>query len=156
MTATTDIKRTRWPRDLKAFALLSALWAIALTARIVMRETTASVMPLEAIAIGMRFEGFAAVVALAAQAMAISTMAIGLASEGRWGLWFAFIYLFEVVISRLVFMLTNLNDLAQLHNVRTSGFLGIGTVLLLLYLWIRASDLLFEEDPRATIDIVRS
>ncbi len=156
MTATTDIRRTQWPRDLKAFAFLSALWAIALTARIVMREATLSAMSLEAIGLGMRFEGFAAVLVLAAQAMAISTMAIGLASEGRWGLWFAFLYLFEVVISRLVFMSSHLNDFSQLHNVRTSGFLGIGSVLILLYLWIRARDLLFEKSPRATIDIVRS
>jgi hypothetical protein len=51
------------------------------------------------------------------------------------------------VFSRLIFMTAYLDDLSQAHNVRTSGLLGMGSVLILLYLWIRARDLLFDETP---------
>jgi hypothetical protein len=145
MAATTDIKRARWPRDLKVFALLAALWAAGLIARIVMRDVTYhSQLPLEAILLGMKFDGFPARLVLVVQAMAISTMALGLAAEKRWGLVVALLYMLEVVASRLIFMTSYIDDLSQLHNVLTSGLLGIGSVLILLYLWIRGRDLLFE------------
>ena len=91
MAAITDIKHPRWPRDLKAFALFAAIWAAWLTARIVMRDVTySSQMPLEAIILGMKFDGYVARIVLVVQAMAVSTLALGLAAQRRWGLGFAF------------------------------------------------------------------
>ena len=144
-SSTNRIERHGLPRDLKAFALLAAFWALALIAQIVISDLTYSPEPLEAIALGMRFEGFAARVAMAAQAMVIATMVIGLLAERSWGLWFGIIYMLEVALSRLVFMTSYLDDFSEARNVRISGVLGIGAVLILLYLWIRVRDLLWDQ-----------
>jgi hypothetical protein len=139
-----ESRRARWPRDLKIFALLAALWAAGLTARIVVRDVAYYQTPLEAILLGMRFDGVPARLALIIQAMAASAVAIGLASERRWGLVLALIYTLEVVAGSLIFMTTYMGDLAEGRNVRLSGLVGILSVMILLYLWIRARDLLFE------------
>jgi hypothetical protein len=147
MAATTDIKRARWPRDLKLFALLTAIWAAWLTARIVMRDVTYYAEPLEAVLLGMKFDGFSARLVLALQAIAAATLALGLAAERRWGLFFALACLLEVVASNLIFMTAYMDDIAEWRRVRLAGVLGIIAVLILLYLWIRARDLLLEENP---------
>ena len=149
MADTTDIKhesiRGRWPRDLKIFAFLAALWASALTARIVMRDLTYySPTPIEAVVLGMKFDGYSASLVMAVQVMAAFTVAIGLAAERKWGLLLALICMLEAVVSNLIFMTTYMGDLAEARNVRLSGLIGIGSVLILLYLWIRARDLLFD------------
>jgi hypothetical protein len=150
MAATNDIKRARWPRDLKMFALLAALWAAALIARIVIHDVTYhSQIALEAILLGMKFDAFPARLVLVGQAMVASTLAIGLAAERRWGLLLALIYMLEVVASNLIFMMTYMDDLAQGRNVRLAGFVGIVSVVILLYLWIRGHDLLWDETPHA-------
>jgi hypothetical protein len=156
MAASTDRKPARWPRDLKLVALLAALWAAALVAQIVIRDITFSPMPLQTIALGMKFEGLAARIAMVAQAAAISAIAFGLAAERKSGLWFALIYMLEVVVSRLIFMISYMDDISQAHNVRVSGLLGIGAVLILLYLWIRAHEVLFDENQTATSNRIPS
>ena len=121
------------------------MWAAALTARIVMRDVTNySPLPLEAVLFGIKFDGYSARLVLLAQAMVASTLALGLAAERRWGLTVALIYLLEIVFSNIIFMMTYMYDLAQGRSVRTAGFTGIAAVLILLYLWIRARDLIFE------------
>lgn len=148
MAAITDIKPARWPRDLKAFALLAAIWAAWLTARIVMRDVTYYAQaPIEAVILGMKFDGLAARLVLAVQAIAVATLALGLAAERRWGLRFALLCLFEVVVSNLIFMMAYMDDIAEGRNVRLAGIIGISSVLLLLYLWVRARDLLQDENP---------
>lgn len=148
MAAITDIKHPRWPRDLKAFALFAAIWAAWLTARIVMRDVTYYAQaPIEAVILGMKFDGFAARMVLAVQAFAVATLALGLAAQRRWGLRFALLCLFEVVVSNLIFMMAYMDDIAEGRNVRLAGIIGIGSVLLLLYLWVRARDLMHDENP---------
>lgn len=146
MAALTEIKRSRWPRDLKAFALFAAIWAAWLTARIVMRDVTYYAQaPIEAVILGMKFDGFAARMVLAVQAIAVATLALGLAAERKWGLRFATFCLLEVVVSNLIFMTAYMDDIAEGRNVRLAGIIGIGSVLLLLYLWVRARDLMQDE-----------
>jgi hypothetical protein len=148
MAATTNITRARWPRDLKLFALLTAIWASWLTARIVMRDVTYYAQaPIEAVLLGMRFDGFSARLVLAAQAMAAATLALGLAAERRWGLRFALACVLEVVVSNLIFMTVYMDDIAEGRNVRLAGLVGIAAVLILLYLWIRGRGLLIDENP---------
>jgi len=150
MAAATRIQRPRWPRDLKIFALLAALWAAALTGRIVIRDVVDySPVQLEAVVFGMKFDGYPAHLVLAAQATAVFILALGLAAERRWGLLLAFGYLVEVVVSNLIFMTTYMNDLAQGSNVRIAGLAGVIAVLCLLYLWIRARNFLFLDTSRA-------
>ena len=149
MADTANTKRARWPRDLKIFALFAALWASALIARIVIHDVTYySPMPLQAVILGINFDGYPARVVLVAQAMALSTLALGLAAERRWGLMLALSYMLEVVVSNLIFMMTYMGDLSQGRNIRVSGLIGIVAVLILLYLWIRARDLLSDDTAR--------
>lgn len=149
ISAPARIERVGFPRDLKVFAFLAAFWALAMLAQIVIHDLTISIEPLEAVALGMRFEGFAARVAMAAQAMAIATMAIGLLSERKWGLWLAILYMLEASLSRLVFMTSYLDDFSEARNVRISGMMGIGSVLIFLYLCIRARDVLSDDGSRS-------
>jgi hypothetical protein len=142
--ASTHIVRPRWPRDLKFFALIAALWAAALTGKMVLRDVAEySPLQLEAVLFGIKFDGYPAHLVVAAQAMAIFSLAIGLAAERRWGLLLAFGYLLQVVLSNLIFMMTYMGDIGQGSNVRGAGLAGIVAVLGLLYLWIRARSLLF-------------
>jgi hypothetical protein len=150
MAATSDIKHARWPRDLKVFALLAAIWAAWLTARIVLRDLTWYVQaPIEAVLLGIKFDGFPARLILAVQAIAVATLALGLAAERTWGLLFALACLFEVIVSNLIFMTNYMDDLAEGSSVRIAGVFGIAAVVILLYLWIRARDLLLKENPPA-------
>jgi len=124
--------------------MVSALWAIALTARMLLRDIVdSSALESEAVLFGMKFDGYPAHLVLAVQAMAAFSIAIGIAAERAWGLMLAFAYLLEAVMSKLVFMITYLNDIGQGSSVRRAGIVGIGAVLALLYLWIRARKLLF-------------
>jgi hypothetical protein len=142
--ATTRIARPRWPRDLKIFALIAALWAAVLTGKMVMRDIIEySPLQLEAVLFGVKFDGYPAHLVVAVQAMAVFSLAIGLAAERRWGLVLAFGYLLEVVLSNLIFMMTYMGDIGQGGSVRSAGLFGIVAVLALLYLWIRARELLF-------------
>jgi hypothetical protein len=145
--APTRFERPRWPRDLKLFALLAAMWAAVLTGKMVLRDVIDySPLQLQAVFFGIKVDGYAAHLVLALRAMAVFTTAIGLAAERRWGLLLAFGYLIEVVMSNLIFMMTYMNDLGQGSRVRFAGLIGIIAVLCLLYLWIRARHLLFRTE----------
>jgi hypothetical protein len=149
MAASADIKRPRWPRDLNLFAVLAALSAAALTARIVIRDVTYDAqMPLQAVLLGIRFEGYGARLVLIAQAAVVFVVAIGLAAERRWGLVLAMAALTELVASNLIFMLSYMDDVAEGHYVRSAGWIGMVAVVALLYVWIRARDLLLDGTPR--------
>ena len=116
--------------------------------RIVMRDVSYYAQaPIEAVLLGIKFDGFSARLVLSAQAMAAATLALGLAAERRWGLRFALACLLEVVISNFIFMLTYMDDLREGRSVRLAGWFGIAAVLILLYLWVRGRDLLQEENP---------
>jgi hypothetical protein len=148
MAATTNITRARWPRDLKVFAILAALWAVLLTAQMVMRDVTYyPSASLEAILLGVKFESYSARMVLMAQAMVGFTIALAVAAERRWGLRLALIFMIEVVASNLIFMLRYMNDLSQGSRVRISGLTGIIAVLILLYLWIRVREILIGDPP---------
>ena len=128
--ATTHIVRPRWPRDLKFFALIAALWAAALTGKMVLRDVTEySPLQVEAVMFGIKFDGYPAHLVVAVQAMAIFSLAIGLAAERRWGLLLAFGYLLEVVLSNFIFMLTYMGDIGQGSNVRGAGLIGISSMM---------------------------
>jgi len=144
MSIAGNIGHTRWPLDLKLLGWLAGFWAAVMIGQIVLSDLTYMPTPFHAIALGMKFEGLAARVAMAVQAMALSTAGIGLVAERRWGLWFAIVYMTEVALSRLIFMTAYLNNFTEVHNVRSSGFLGIAAVVILLYLWIRAHDLIWD------------
>ncbi len=134
-----------WPRDLKFFALFSAFWAAGLTARILMREATMYPEgPLEAVIGGMKFYGPLARAITLVQASIFAGFAVGIATERKWGLVLALFYMLQVVMSHLIFMIAYMYDPTQGADVRISALGGAIAVLILLYLWIRSRELLFE------------
>lgn len=142
----TQDRKTPWPRDLKIFALVSAAWAAGLTVRILMRDASyyAPDTPLQAVIGGMKFFGPTARVVLLVQATIFAAFAIGIVAERKWGLVLALFYMTEVVMSHLIFMLAYMGDMTESASLRVAGAEGAGAVLVLLYLWIRSRDLLFD------------
>ena len=134
-----------WPRDLKLFALLSAVWASGLTARLVSSRLGHYSDGIEAVIGGIKFFGTTGAAVLIVQAAIFLVFAIGIAMEKRWGLMLALLYMIQVVLSHLVFIIAYLDNLDQRLNVRIAGFDGIGAVLILLYLWMRSRDVLLED-----------
>jgi hypothetical protein len=135
-----------WPQDLKFFALFSAFWAAGLTARVLVRQVTMySGGPLETVIGGMKFYGPLARALTLVQASVFAGFAIGIATERKWGLILAIFYMVQVVMSHLIFMIAYMYDPTQGANVRVAALGGAIAVLILLYLWIRARDLLFQD-----------
>jgi hypothetical protein len=135
-----------WPQDLKFFALFSAFWAAGLTARVLVRQVTMySGGPLETVIGGMKFYGPLARALTLVQASIFAGFAIGIATERKWGLILALFYMVQVVMSHLIFMIAYMYDPTQGANVRVAALGGAIAVLILLYLWIRARDLLFQD-----------
>ncbi len=136
---------TAWPRDLKIFALCSALWGLGLVARILYAGGLLDFMPdtrLQAVIGGLKFYGETARIVLVMQAAIFIAFATAILAERRWGLVLALGYMVEVVASHLAFVIGYMDDPAQSVHVRTAALQGPVAVLILLYLWIRSRDLL--------------
>ena len=141
-----DSSKSRWPADLKLFAILSAAWALGLAGRAASGATLFTHVPLEAVIAGMKFYGDAARIVLGIEAAIFTVFAAGILLERRWGLMLALGYLAEVVLSHFIFVLAYLDDLSQSLDVRIAAAEGPAVVLLLLYVWIRSRDLLLADD----------
>lgn len=142
----TQPDRKPWPRDLKLFALCSALWAAAITIRILLADYSDYGIDAEVQAVigGMKFLGTAARVVLLAQATIFAAFAIGVAAERKWGLVLALFYLVEIIISHLIYMMAYMDTIGESAQLRSAAAEGVLAVLVLLYLWIRSRDLLFD------------
>lgn len=142
--AMSDQATDRWPRDLKLFALLCALWAAGLIARLLIDDTMdLSGVPLESVIGGMKFYSSGARAVTLVQAAVFFAVAIGIAWERKYGLALALLYLAQAVMSHLIFMLAYMDDLTQLSKVKDAAAGGMISVLILLYVWIRSRELLF-------------
>jgi hypothetical protein len=137
-----------WPRDLKIFALVCAVWSTGLIGRVVFSDN--AYYPegsVQAMVIGMKFSGPIARLVIVMQAIVIATFAVGISLEQKWALILALLCMLEFVTSHLIFMVAYMQDFTQGTNVRFSGLIGIIGVMVLLYLWIRSRDLLFRQHP---------
>ena len=135
-----------WPRDLKIFALVCAVWTAGLIGRVVVSDNSYYPEgPVQAMMIGMKFSGPIARLALVVQAVVVATFAVGISLEQKWALVLALLCMLEVVTSHLIFMVAYMRDFSQATNVRISGLIGMLGVMVLLYLWIRSRDLLFDQ-----------
>lgn len=141
--------KVRWPADLQVFALLAGLWAMCLAANAFVHVGEIVVTdPIETIFAGVRFNGDAAQFVLVVEAGIFAAMAIGIFAHQRWGVLLALCYMVQVVMSHLAFAIAYLPFHAEWMNVRAVASRGPMMVLVTLYLWIRASDLIFDS-PRA-------
>ncbi|MGB8414401.1 MAG: hypothetical protein WCE23_16405 [Candidatus Binatus sp.] len=137
--------RAAWPFDLRVFAAMAGLWAICVTIMAFVHIGDFDVVdPIETIFAGVRFSGDAACVVLVVEAGIFGAIAIGVFARRRWGLLLALCYMVQVVMSHLAFAIAYLPIRSEWINVRVATSEGPMMVLITLYLWIRACDLIFD------------
>jgi hypothetical protein len=142
------LPQARWPLDLRVFALLTGVWALCLVALAFGQIGEFAVAdPLEIIFAGVRFNGDDARLVLIVEAGIFAAIAIGIYGQRRWGLLLAFAYMVQVVMSHLAFSIAYLPFRSEWINVRAAASQGPLMVLITLYLWIRACDLIFDASP---------
>ena len=146
----SDPSRAFWPFDLRVFAVVAGLWSLCLAISALIPVPVADVElvdPIETIFAGVRFAGYDARVVLIVQAGIFASIAVGVFFHHRWGLLLALWYMVEVVMSHLAFVIAYLPIHSEWENVRAVASQGPMMVLITLYLWIRAYDLIFDSPP---------
>ena len=141
-------KTPKWPFDLKVFAAMSGLWALCLMLAVYAHTASVGLVdPLETVFAGVRFAGDDASVIVMIEAGIFATISIGMFARQRWALVLALIYMAEVVVSHLVFVIAYLPFRLEWMSVRATALQGPMLVMITLYLWIRAHDFIFETPP---------
>jgi hypothetical protein len=136
---------TQWPLDIRVFAIMAGVWAICLVMRAFVHLGDFDVFdPLQVVFGGVRFDGDAARVVMIVEAGIFASVAIGVFTEQRWGLLLALCFMAQVVMSHLAFVIAYLPIRSEWMTVRATAMQGPTIVLITLYLWIRASDLIFD------------
>jgi hypothetical protein len=147
----SDPARTVWPFDLRVFAAMAGLWALCLAISAFVQIGDIDIVdPVETIFAGVRFNGYDARLVLIVESGIFAMMAIGIFARRRWGLLLALCYMVEVVMSHLAFVIAYLPIKAEWMTVRSVASQGPMMVLITLYLWIRACDLIFDPQPADT------
>src|ERR1700689_5426170 len=149
-----------WPFDLRVFAVLSGLWALCLvlSASVNLGEFTV-VDPIVTTLAGVRFKGEDGRIVLLVQAGIFAAIAYGVFTYRRWGLLLALCYMVQVVMSHLAFVVAYLPIQSEWMHVRAVASEGPIVVLVTLYLWIRACDLIFQfaaPERRAPASVAKS
>lgn len=137
--------QAQWPFDLRVFAILAGLWAICLVIRALVHPSEIYLVdPHQAVFGGVRFEGDAARIVLIVEAGVFATIAIGVLAQWRWGLLLALCFMAQVVMSNLAFVIAYLPIRSEWMSVQVAASEGPMMVMITLYLWIRATDLIFD------------
>jgi hypothetical protein len=140
--------RLKWPFDLRVFAVLAGVWAVCLSLSAFVPIGEMDVVdPVETIFAGMRFNGYDARLVLIIESGIFMMIAIGVFAHRRWGLLLALCMMVQVVMSHLAFVIAYLPMRSEWMTVRAVASQGPMMVLITLYLWIRAYDLIFESQP---------
>jgi hypothetical protein len=141
----SDPPQARWPFDLRVFAVMSALWAACLAVSTFVHVGEMEVVdPVVTIFGGVRFSGEDARLVLIVEAGIFAMIALGVFTHRRWGLLLALCYMVQVVMSHLAFVVAYLPFPSEWMHVRAVASEGPIVVLVTLYLWIRACDLIFD------------
>lgn len=124
---------------------MACIWAVCLVMRAFVHLGEFDVVdPVQAVFGGVLFDGDAARIVLIVEAGIFASIAIGVLTEQRWGLLLALCFMAQVVISHLAFVIAYLPLRSAWITVRSTALQGPMMVLITLYLWIRASDLIFD------------
>jgi hypothetical protein len=151
----SDPSHAVWPFDLRVFAVVAGLWSLCLAISALIPVPVADIElvdPIETIFAGVRFAGYDARIVLIVQAGIFAAIAIGVFFHHRWGLLLALFYMVEVVMSHLAFVIAYLPIHSEWENVRAVASQGPMVVLITLYLWIRAYDLIFDSQPAEALE----
>jgi hypothetical protein len=142
LTEATGTK-PRWHRDLLVFAALCTLWSALLIFRVVTRDPFSSqASPFQDVFLGVKFYGHSAHITMTIQAAVFAAFGIGILLHQRWGLILALFYFAEVVLSHIIFFVSNLNVPSQAVHVKITAVEGPIVLVILFYLWIRSRPLL--------------
>jgi hypothetical protein len=148
----SDRARIAWPFDLHVFAAMAGLWALCLALSAFVQIGDIDIIdPVETIFAGVRFNGYDARLVLIVESGIFAMMAIGIFAHRRWGLLLALCYMVQVVMSHLAFVIAYLPIKPEWIAVRSVASQGPMMVLITLYLWIRAYDLIFDPQPAAAL-----
>jgi len=136
----------RWPFDLRVFAIMAGLWAICLVIRAFVHPLEYAVVdPIQVVLGGVRFDGDAAPHRADRRGPASSRpLQSEFSRSKRWGLLLALCSMAEIVMSHLAFVIAYLPVRSEWMTVRATAMEGPMMVLITLYLWIRATDLIFD------------
>ena len=133
-----------WPIDLRVSGIAAACWAIYLAHSAIIGDPMIdAAAPVHAVIGGLLFYGSQARVVFLIEAGIFWAFAVGLIAGKRWGLLLALSYMAEVVMSHLIFIVAYLDNRNEWNHVHLAADEGPFFVLVTLYLWIRACDLIF-------------
>lgn len=122
---------------------MALVWAVCLVMRAFAHPGEFDVVdPVQAVFGGILFDGDAARIVLIVEAGIFASIAIGVLTEQRWGLLLALCFMAQAVMSHLAFVIAYLSLRFAWPAVRETAMQGPMMVLITLYLWIRASDLI--------------
>jgi hypothetical protein len=142
------MRKDHWPLDLKVFAMFAVAWSLfLLTIALVVNGDFILVDPLQAIVNSALFSLDNTRMVLILEAGIFGVIGAGILAEQRWSLVFALIYIAQIVINHLAFAIMHLSMQFELSHVRATAMQGPLLVLIALYLWIRATDLVFDASP---------
>ncbi|WP_304826054.1 hypothetical protein [Candidatus Binatus sp.] len=131
--------------DLKAFAIFAIAWSLfLLTVALFVDGDFMLADPLHAIVRATFFNFENERIVLLLEAGIFWVIGAGILAEQAWSVVFALIYMAQIVAGHLAFAITYLPVRFELSHVREVATQGPVLVLITLYLWIRASDLIFE------------
>jgi hypothetical protein len=131
----------RWRRDLRIFAGICILWSAVLMTRSIFNLSAGGV-PLEDVIFGVKFYANQARVTMALQAIIFVVFAIGILMHKRWGLILALLYMAQVIIGHVIFIVSNLGVEAQKIHVKIASAEAPVVLLIALYVVYRARPLL--------------
>jgi hypothetical protein len=138
-------KTPKWPFDLQVFAAMSGLWALCLALSVYANAASVGLVdPLETVFAGVRFDGDDARVIVTIEAGIFAAISIGMFARRRWALLLALVYMAEVVVSHLAFVIAYLPIRLEWMSVRATALQGPMMVMITLYLWIRCHGVIFE------------
>ncbi len=148
--------KPHWPLDLKAFAIFAMAWSLFLLAIAIFVEGDFMLAdPLHAIVRATFFNFDNERIVLLLEAVIFGVIGAGILAEQAWAVVFALIYMAQIVAGHLAFAITYLPVRFELSHVRDVATQGPILVLITLYLWIRATDLIFSHSPDLTVARVR-
>ena len=134
-----------WPIDLRVFGALSLLWSLYLVWVAAIGNPFASyIAPARALIGGNVFYGAHAQLVLLIEAGIFWVIAVGMITGRRWGLVLSLFYMAQSVISHLVFIIAYMDTRSEWVHVEAAVREGSVIVLLTLYLWIRAREVIFD------------
>ncbi|MGH7780353.1 MAG: hypothetical protein ACREQR_11055 [Candidatus Binataceae bacterium] len=137
----SDESHSRWPLDLRIFAVIFLLWAAQLALRAFFGAHPGSTEQFQDVVFGLKLYDNPARVAMAVQALIFAAFSIGILLRMSWALLLACIYWTYVGASQILFMVIYFHDDSQRGHVYNAEVLLPIMLSIVFYLWFRRRSL---------------